>query len=198
MKAILWLTGGVLFMTMASCGPGKKEREAKEKADSIRARAFRTQPRAREQYAANVKEAEAKMRASQSGEFNPEIANALIKAYLDYANTFTGDTLAPDYFYRAGEIAARGGNYDQAIFLFNTVADKYSEYKYVVEAMYEEAMIYDSKLPGNDAKAKVIYEQIIRNYPKHKLAEDAKIAIANLGKSDEELVKEFEKKNHMK
>jgi len=193
------LLGGALFMLFAaSCGSGAKHPDPKANADSIRARAFRMPAPVKTQFAATVREAETKMRAGLDKPFDAEVAGGLIKAYLDYANAFPGDTLAPDYIFRAGEIATRAGSYDQAIMLFHNVSDKYPEYKYVVEALYEEAMIYDSKLPGQAEKARPIYEQIIRNYPKNKLAEDSKVAITHLGKSDEELVKEFEKKNGMK
>ena len=48
---------------------------------------------------------------------------------------------------------------------------------------------------NDDAKAKIIYEEVIAKYPNLSYANDAKAAINNLGKTDEELIKEFEKKN---
>jgi tetratricopeptide (TPR) repeat protein len=198
MKKVIIATGMVGILFMSSCGNHGKKNDSDSNADSIRARAFRKPLPIKAQFAATIKQTQDSMRAGQDKPFNPNVANGLIKAYLDYATAFPEDSLAPDYYYRAGEIATRAENYDQAIFLFEKIADKYPEYKYVVEAQYEEAMIYDSKLPGQTEKAKKIYETIIKNYPKHKLAEDAKIAITHLGKTDEELVKEFEKKNHLK
>jgi TolA-binding protein len=198
MKIKLILAGAILSALITSCGTGNKEKETKSRNDSLRAGALRNPKILKEQFSTSIKEAEEKMKGAKSSDYNAEIARGLIKSYLDYANAFPEDTMAPDYFYRAGEIAASGGSYDQAVFLFQTVSEKYPNYKYVVEALYEEAMIYDSKLPGQDPKAKLIYEDIIKRYPTHKLAADAKIAISNLGKTDEELVKEFEKKNHMK
>jgi tetratricopeptide (TPR) repeat protein len=198
MKKAILVTGVIGILFACSCGNNGKKSDSDTNADSIRARAFRKPQPLRAQFAATIKQAQDSMRTGQDKPFNANVANGLIKAYLDYATAFPDDSLAPDYYYRAGEIATRAGNYDQAIFLFEKIGDKYPEYKYVVEAQYEEAMIYDGKLPGQTEKAREIYERIIKNYPKHKLAEDAKIAITHLGKSDEELVKEFEKKNHMK
>jgi TolA-binding protein len=198
MKSSIYVIGAMLLILSASCGNSKSEKAIKAKEDSLRRQVYKDSKPVKEQFAATVKQAEERMKAAKSASYDAGIANALIKSYLDYANAFPNDTLSPDYIFRSAEIASSGGSYDQALILFKSVTDKYSRYKYVVEALYEEAMIYDSKLPGQTEKARIIYQQIIDDYPKHKLAEDAKIAIANLGKTDEQLVKEFEKKNHLK
>ena len=48
---------------------------------------------------------------------------------------------------------------------------------------------------NDDEQAKTIYEEVIAKYPTSTYANDAKAAIKNLGKTDEELIKEFKKKN---
>jgi outer membrane protein assembly factor BamD (BamD/ComL family) len=48
---------------------------------------------------------------------------------------------------------------------------------------------------NNEAEAKIIYEQIIKEYPQSPFANDAKYCIKNIGKTDEQLVQEFLKKN---
>ncbi len=195
MKKSISIVSISLLIFLGACGESA-EKKAKTEADSLRARAIRKAKPDRAQFMEQVKNAEIRMKTSPT--FDIQIANEAIKAYVDYANIFQGDTLAPDYFFRAAGIAAAAGSYDQAIVLYNTLADRYPAYKYMEEALYQEAVIYDSNLSGQDPKAKEIYERIIRDYPKSKLAADAKIAIGNLGKSDDELVKEFEKKNHSK
>ncbi|MFI5149733.1 MAG: tol-pal system YbgF family protein [Bacteroidia bacterium] len=191
--------GAILFsfllcmLSLGSCNSGIIDKESKAEADSARAMAVRKAHPDRKMYADQVMDAEKNMKASTK--FDASVAAKAIKAYLDYASTFPDDKLAPDYYFRAAGIAVAAGNYDQGIVCYQTVVQKYPDYKFVVEAIYQEAMIYDSNLPGQDAKAKLLYEQIINDYPKHKLAEDAKIAITHLGKTDEEIVKEFEAKN---
>jgi hypothetical protein len=44
-------------------------------------------------------------------------------------------------------------------------------------------------------KAKEYYEKVIDNYPDHVFAKEARVAIQHLGKTDEELIEEFEAKN---
>jgi len=186
------LTFSVVIL-LASCSGNSAEKQAKADADSARARAVRSAHPDPRIYADQVAEAEQKMKASTTLDVN--LANRAIKAYLDFASTFPDDSRAPDYYFRAGGIAVAAGNYDQGIACYDHIVQKYPDYKYVVEALYQEAMIYDSNLPGQDEKARVLYEQLIHDYPKNKLADDAKAAISHLGKTDEEIVKEFEAKN---
>ncbi|MBK6985368.1 MAG: hypothetical protein IPH32_11690 [Bacteroidetes bacterium] len=58
------------------------------------------------------------------------------------------------------------------------------------------AQLYDdaTKL-NNEEEAAKYYRQVIREYPKSTFAEDAKAAIKNFGKTDEQLIQEFLKKN---
>ena len=58
------------------------------------------------------------------------------------------------------------------------------------------AQVYDdASMLNNETEAKKIYEQIIKEYPNTAWERDAKVCIKNLGKTDEQLVKEFLKNN---
>ncbi|MCE3279043.1 MAG: hypothetical protein K0S44_1234, partial [Bacteroidetes bacterium] len=62
------------------------------------------------------------------------------------------------------------------------------------ESLYLQGYLLDNFL-NDEVRAKAIYEQVIAKYPDMPYSADAKAAIKNLGKSDEELIKEFQKKN---
>jgi hypothetical protein len=55
-----------------------------------------------------------------------------------------------------------------------------------------EAFTYENTL-GNIGKANELYNKFLYKYPDHELADDARAAIKFLGKSAEEMVREFEK-----
>jgi hypothetical protein len=57
-----------------------------------------------------------------------------------------------------------------------------------------QGFIYDT-YTDELGKAKEKYEFLISEYPKHVLVEQAEISIANLGKSDADLIRQFEKQN---
>jgi outer membrane protein assembly factor BamD (BamD/ComL family) len=139
-----------------------------------------------------IKKLEAEMH--KSAEINNVTAGLAIQAYSDFAGNFPDDSLSPDYLFKAAEIATATQQYPQALTYYKTITDKYPQFKLNKESLYLQGYLLDNFL-NDDAKAKLIYEQVITKYPASSYASDAKAAINNLGKSDEELIKEFKKKN---
>lgn len=149
----------------------------------------------RKQYVEQIKTLEKDM--LQSTELNNTTANLVIKAYTDFVVIFPTDSLAPDFLFKAGEIATATKKYKQALIHYQTITSKYPEYKYLKESLYLQGFLLDNFL-NDDAEAKVIYEQVIAKYPSTTYAKDAQAAINNLGKTDEQLIEEFKKKNDTK
>ncbi|MGQ0827578.1 MAG: tetratricopeptide repeat protein [Bacteroidota bacterium] len=145
-----------------------------------------------EQYLAEIKKLESEMH--KSTEINNVTAGLAIKAYSDYAEFFPDDSVTPGYLFKAAEIATATKQYPQALNYYKWITDKYPDYTYKKESLYLQGFLLDNYL-NDDAKAKTIYEEVIAKYPESNYANDAKAAISNLGKTDEELIKEFRKKN---
>ncbi len=124
-------------------------------------------------------------------------ATLAIKAYDDFAKLFPEDSLAPDFLFKAGEITTATKQYPQSLMYYKNITTNYPKNKLVDVSLYLQGVLLDNYL-NDDAKAKIIYEEVIAKYPTSQYANDAKAAINNLGKSDEELIKEFEKKNKKK
>lgn len=181
MKNVKLFLGACIILLTASCG-NKENAEQKKIA---------TEP-PREQYIAQIKKLEKEMHSAP--EINNTTANLAIKAYTDYVVFFPKDSLAPDYLFKAGEIATAAKKYKQALVHYQTITSKYPEYKYFKESLYLQGFLLDNFL-NDDAGAKTIYEEVIAKYPATNYANDAKAAINNLGKSDEQLIEEFKKKN---
>jgi TolA-binding protein len=132
----------------------------------------------------------------RSQELDNVLAGQAIKAYDDYAEAYPEDTIAPDYLFKAGEIATAIRQYPQAASYYETIINRYPKFRLIQESYFMEATVYDQYL-NDDDKAKTIYENLLNTFPGGPYTADTKAAIANLGKSDEELIKEFEKKNKM-
>jgi TolA-binding protein len=96
--------------------------------------------------------------------------------------------------FKSAEIATATKQYPQALAYYQTIEEKYTSYSLYKESLFLQASLLDNFI-NDDAKAKVVYEKLIAKYPSSSYANDAKFAIANLGKTDEELHKEFMKKN---
>lgn len=118
----------------------------------------------------------------------------LISAYQNFASKYTDDSLAPENLYKAAGLAVGFGRGVQAVELYETIITKYPDYNKVAECFFMEAFTYENVI-GNIGKASEYYNKFLVKYPGHELADDAKAAIKFLGKSPEEMVREFEQMN---
>ena len=87
-------------------------------------------------------------------------------------------------------------NIDKAkhsIELFDRIINDYPKFAKVADCMFLKAFVYDDKLKDYK-KAKEAYEAFLKKYPTHEFAESAKACIENLGKSPDQLIREFEAK----
>ena len=129
---------------------------------------------------------------------HPQIDNALaaqaLQLYFEYATKYPKDSIAPDYYFKSGEITTAIQQYPQAYANYQIICEKYPNYKLIEESYFLQASVLDNYL-NEDEKAKLVYEQLIAKFPEGRYVADAKAAISNLGKSDAELIKEFQKKN---
>lgn len=128
--------------------------------------------------------------------FNKADAENAITAFYNYVAFCTKDTLAPVYLLKAGQVAQSIGNYNKAKEFFYMCIENYVDFKNRGAAMFLLAQLYDTpNMLNNEEEAKGLYERIIKEYPKTNFAIDAKACLSNLGKTDEQLIQEFLKKN---
>jgi len=125
------------------------------------------------------------------------VYNNAITAYTRFADNFPNDTVSPAYLFNAAGIALSLNQYQRAINLFDTINTKYPSFKKAADCIFIRGFIYDDKLKDT-AKARAMYQQVIDKYPNDSLASQARAAIAILGKSYDEVIKEFEEKNKNK
>lgn len=174
MKKLILYAG---MLVLAACGNGNQEETGKM---------------TKEKMQAQIDSMEAKLYAKP--EMEMASANATIVLYAEFAKNFPDDPKTPDYLFKAGEISSSMRQGKQAIDYFNTVYTKYPTYSKLPYALFLQGYIYESQL-NDTAKARAVYEEVIRKYPNERIAEDAKASIDNMGKTPEELIREFEKKN---
>ncbi len=122
-----------------------------------------------------------------------QAAAKIVKLYNQLATDFPDDPKAPEYLFKAGEVSM-GINMDfDAIGYFQRIERDYPNFNKSPHALFLQAFIWDNKL-NDDAKAEFIYKKFLEKYPQHEMAKDAQFSLENLGKSDDELIKEFEQK----
>lgn len=129
-------------------------------------------------------------------EVNTQVANAAIKAFADFSFYCKNDSLAPVYLLKAGQIATTINNMPQAQISYEKIINDFPNFKNRGAAMFLLAQLYDEQKYLNDEdKALELYNKIISLYQGTEWAVNAAAARNVLGKTDEEIVKEFLKKN---
>ncbi|MEI6311082.1 MAG: tetratricopeptide repeat protein [Bacteroidota bacterium] len=125
--------------------------------------------------------------------YDPIKANHLIELYKDYATRFPKDSIAPDYLFKRAEMLVASKKFTEANQVYEQIIQEYPSYKKTPVSLFMEGFNYENNL--NDlSKARQCYEKFIQLYPSHKLREAAEISLTHLGKSADEIVKEFEAK----
>lgn len=121
----------------------------------------------------------------------------LMEAYAVYGERFPNYEHAADRMFKAGELAMGLGHKVQAIKYFEKVYNEYRDYEKRPYALFMKAFVLENQARQYD-QAKEVYEQFITEFPNHDMADDAEYSIKNIGKSPEELIREFEIKDSIK
>jgi tetratricopeptide (TPR) repeat protein len=149
-----------------------------------------TQPQVK--YRKEIAEMEKAYKADSAMGPDREKTQKLIKAYIDYADKFQDDSSSGTYLFRAGDLSYRIRQPQQALDYFERM-QRYQTNSKTSTALFLQGFIYETEM-NDKAKAKTYYEKFLQQYPNHEFADDVRFTLDNLGKSDEELIREFEAK----
>ncbi len=114
--------------------------------------------------------------------------------YDDFATRFPVDPQASDFLYNTATISINLNWGESAVKVLGKFLQMFPNDKRAPEALFFLGFVYDNQL-NDDIKAGTYYNDFLKKYPKHVLAKDVEASIRNLGKTDEELIREFERMN---
>lgn len=141
----------------------------------------------------NISAMEKRLFSPQSTSFDKVKWDSLISLYETFYKRFPQDSLVPGYTFNAANISMNNGNGEKALTLFQRIVDKYPQYKKAPLCLFFKGYVYENLL-HDLGKAKEIYLQFIEKYPNNEFVQAAQSSIQNLGKSPEQMVKEFEER----
>lgn len=185
-KLLNFLILSIVAMCIGACG-NDADKNAQNQVNKA------TLATGKERYQHMIDSIEAKMQATRNMALDHGTAMFAMRVYDEYASYFPDEKKSPEYLFKAGELANSMQLPQPALGYLNRLMNKYPNYKNAPYALFMQGMIYDDQLKDT-ANARKIYQQVIVKYPESQLAKDAEASIYNLGKSVEELVREFEKK----
>jgi outer membrane protein assembly factor BamD (BamD/ComL family) len=125
--------------------------------------------------------------------FNKEKADSLLTFYGDFVKNYPNDSLSPGYVFKAANIAMNSGDGPKSLKFFDQYIQNYPGAPKAPMCMFFKAFIYENLMQDLD-RARETYILFIEKYPSSDFTNDAKLALMNLGKTPDMLVKEFEEK----
>lgn len=123
---------------------------------------------------------------------NRGIAMSLIRIYDDYTRYFPQDSLTAEFLFKAAELATSVQVPASAITYYKKIEEKYPNYRKLDQCVFLQGFVYES-LMNDTANAAGQYRKLIRQFPASPFVKDAEASLLNLGKSPEELIRQFEK-----
>ncbi len=148
---------------------------------------------ARNDKVTEIENAEERIFGSAATEFSKTSADSLVALYTEFADHFPGDSLTPDFLFRAGNLAMTAGNGKEDIGFFSRIISEYPEHPRSSMAMFFTAYVQENLFRNLD-KARETYLLFVEKYPESDFADDAQMALKYLGRSPEQMIREFEKK----
>jgi outer membrane protein assembly factor BamD (BamD/ComL family) len=141
-----------------------------------------------------IKELESKLMKDSTKAKDEVSAYNLQVAYSQFQENFPEDPEAPEYLFKAADLSISLSWGESAIAILDEFLQFYPNHKRAAEALFYKGYVYDNQI-NDDVKAGEFYRAFLKKYPNNAFAPSVEASIKNLGKSDEELIKEFEKMN---
>lgn len=131
--------------------------------------------------------------SDSSGLPNARMARKYIAACEVNAITRPGEPQAAELLFKAAMTArTTGRNPVQALDIYDWIYDQFPGYEKSYQALFLKAFTLDNDMKKFD-EARVEYESFLEKYPNDEFAVSTKFLLDNLGKSDDEIIKQFEK-----
>jgi len=125
--------------------------------------------------------------------FDKVKGDSLMTLYQKFIDRFPKDTLTPSVVFKMANLAVNLGHADTAILFFDRYIKDYPEGPKAEVCLFFKAFVYENNLQDFD-KAKELYLLFLEKYPDSEFADDAQVALNNLGKSPDQFFMEFEAK----
>lgn len=98
---------------------------------------------------------------------------------------------APELLFKAGETSRTLRRFKPSIEIYDWIINRYPNFDKASQALFLKGFTMDNDLKKHQ-EAKLIYESFLKKYPDDDFVDDTKFLLNNIGKTDEEIIKNFE------
>jgi tetratricopeptide (TPR) repeat protein len=120
-----------------------------------------------------------------------KLAQEAIATYTEYADKNKADTASAGYLFLSADILRGIGKSKECLGIYERILKDYPTYSKAAQCLFLIGFTYDNDMKDLE-KAKASYLEFLKKYPKHELADDVQFSIDHLGKSPDDIIKEFE------
>lgn len=145
----------------------------------------------KEKSAAEINAFENRLFSPGSMGFSRASADSLLALYDAFIEDNPEDSLAPVYLFKAGSVAMNGGAGNRAVTYFDKYIQAFPQGPKAPLCLFFKAFAYENVVHDIE-QARENYLRFIEKYPDNEFTDDAKLALMNLGKSPDQMVREFE------
>jgi len=148
-------------------------------------------PNAKQEKISRINELEKLLFETKKGVVDKNEASNMILAYTQYADAYPEDSISAEYLFKAADVSINTFHSIETIELFDRIINNYPHYRKTPQALFLKAFAYENYIGQLDS-ARAIYQLFLEKYPHHDFYNDAQISLDNLGKTPEEIIKEFQ------
>ena len=145
----------------------------------------------REKSVEQIRSLERRLFSPEAASFDKVKADSLMTLYQGFVDRFPKDSLTPGFLFRSANIAMNSGNGLVAVEQFDRYLTGFPDGSKAPLCMFFKAFVYENVLKNLD-KARETYLLFIEQYPGNAFVKDAEMALKNLGKTPDQIVREFE------
>lgn len=117
------------------------------------------------------------------------VAEQLTKMYVDFADKYKTDSLAPEFLMKAAEVQSNVLHTDRAIELFDRIISDYPDFEEIPMCYYLKGNAYE--LNSMAPQAKEAYQVYLDKFPNHFMAESTRQMLQYVGMNPEEMLSEI-------
>lgn len=138
-----------------------------------------------------IEEVKGKIYDESTNQLSAEFSADYVEKCQMFAQLMPEDEQSPQLLFQAGETARSSRNFSKALQIYDVIYQQYNSFEKAPQALFLKAFTLDNDLKRFD-QAKTIYQDFLAKYPNDEFADDTQFLLDNLGKPDDEIIKNFE------
>jgi tetratricopeptide (TPR) repeat protein len=125
------------------------------------------------------------------GKIDTVILHELLTDYKQYEKDYPTDTTSANYMFGEAELYTIIGLPQKSANIYGYIFNNFQQYSLRPRALFMQGFTYENELHNYDS-ARAKYNLFLNNYPNHPIAKDVRLSIANMGKSADQIMAEFD------